>query len=104
MELQKVKEVQYDVNHKAVYSTVEQYYDRFNSALSVMFGNGKPYPLDVANTFWVGLLNAIKDAASSDNYSLPVSVEPASIQQATQRLREVKVPGSKRRSTNSRPL
>jgi hypothetical protein len=35
-------------------------------------------------------LNAIKEAASSDNYNLPVSVEPASIQQATQRLREVK--------------
>jgi hypothetical protein len=88
-ELQKVQQRQFDVNHKPVYSTVEQYYTRFNYALT-MFGNGKPYPLDVANTFWIGLLPSIRDAASSENYSLPVSVEPASIQQATQRLRTVK--------------
>jgi hypothetical protein len=55
-----------------------------------MFGNGKPYPLDVANTFWAGLLTSIKETATSDNYHLPVAIEPATIQQASQRLWEVK--------------
>jgi hypothetical protein len=55
-----------------------------------MFGNDKPYPLDVANTFWIGLLASIRQTATSEKYHLPVSVEPATIQQATQRLREVK--------------
>jgi hypothetical protein len=89
-ELGKVKQLQYDVTtSKNIYQTVEQYYNKFNDALS-MFGNGKPYPVDVANAFWSGLLTSIKETAAADNYHLPVAVEPATIQRAAQRLREVK--------------
>lgn len=90
LELNKVKQLRYDeATHRNVYLSVEEYYNSFNAALS-MFGNGKPYPIDVANTFWVGLLTSIRNTAASENYNIPVAIEPATIQNATQRLREVK--------------
>jgi hypothetical protein len=90
MELYKVEQRYYDFKtHRNVYLTIEQYYSSFTAALS-MLDNGKPYPIDVADTFWVGLLTSIKETAASENYRLPVAVEPETIPQACHRLLLVK--------------
>jgi hypothetical protein len=88
VDLQKVKQIYQDPTTRAfVYHTVAQYYNRFNTAIS-MFSHDRPYLLDVASAFWVGLLPSIKETALAEDYEIPLG--PDSIQQATQRLREVK--------------
>jgi hypothetical protein len=89
-DLQRVKQAYQDpATRTFVYHTVAQYYDRFNAALS-MFSHDRPYPLDVASAFWVGLLPSIKETALAENYEIPMFAGPDSVQLATERLRGVK--------------
>ncbi len=61
--------------------TVEHYYNTFHAALS-MFGNGKPYPLDIASTLWVDLVPFSRETAEAESYRLPAVVESTTIEQA----------------------